>query len=168
MAELVDALVSNTNNFTVVPVRPRLRVPSRNFSIFFGNSGFFDSLNPLIDQRCRRSPNLFSGFDNRCFLNRRPNRWERAYFGTAVFGSSLPSPMFYWGLQKARRRILSIFAGSINFLRAFQFRTKLHPFAWSIRSKNLCVFQNTPFRINAEFIKLFSNINYTFVWFRII
>ena len=95
MAELVDALVSNTNNFTVVPVRPRLRVPSRNFSKFFENSGFFDSLNPLIDQRCRRLPNLFSGFDNRYFLNRRPSRWERAYFGTAVFGSSLPTPMFY-------------------------------------------------------------------------
>ena len=94
MAELVDALVSNTNNFTVVPVRPRLRVPSRNFSKFFGNSGFFDSLNPLIDQRCRRSSNLFSGFDNRYFLNRRPSRWERAYFGTATFGSFSQLPFF--------------------------------------------------------------------------
>ena len=30
MAELVDALVSNTSNFTVMPVRPRLGVHSLN------------------------------------------------------------------------------------------------------------------------------------------
>lgn len=35
MAELVDALVSNTNNFTVVPVRPRLRVLSSFRAAFF-------------------------------------------------------------------------------------------------------------------------------------
>ena len=29
MAELVDALVSNTSNFTVVPVRPRLGVQNQ-------------------------------------------------------------------------------------------------------------------------------------------
>ena len=30
MAESVDALVSNTNDSNVVPVRPRLRVPEKN------------------------------------------------------------------------------------------------------------------------------------------
>ena len=33
MAELVDALVSNTNNFTVVPVRPRLWVQKKPFHL---------------------------------------------------------------------------------------------------------------------------------------
>ena len=32
MAELVDALVSNTSNFTVVPVRPRLGVRNQSES----------------------------------------------------------------------------------------------------------------------------------------
>ncbi len=35
MAESVDALVSNTNDSNVVPVRPRLWVHSQDFSIFF-------------------------------------------------------------------------------------------------------------------------------------
>ncbi len=34
MAELVDALVSKTNEVTLVPVRSRLRVPRRSFKSF--------------------------------------------------------------------------------------------------------------------------------------
>ncbi len=42
MAESVDALVSNTNDSNVVPVRPRLWVHSQDFSIFSGSLFVFE------------------------------------------------------------------------------------------------------------------------------
>ena len=41
MAESVDALVSNTNDSNVVPVRPRLRVRKKNTSLFFSEVFFY-------------------------------------------------------------------------------------------------------------------------------
>ena len=44
MAELVDALVSNTNEVTLVPVRPRPRVQLIKRSLYYKLSAFFGDI----------------------------------------------------------------------------------------------------------------------------